>query len=151
MTETVSRRRHDRAEREIVESPYSTELLTILSEPVMTSEKNSEGRLTVRVLERPTAEEAFGYALRRAQAAPYDAENWSELETRIAQTGKLATIAQLEPYRVNAVVYGNHSAERLATYLTTKLFDYAATRASKPEPCLRRLQPTSRGWMPRVT
>lgn len=131
MTETLSRRRHARAEREFEQSPFSLSVLKILGEPLMTSAEGDNGQLAISVLERPTPEQALDYARRAVQASPYNPDAWAELHARMAQDGKITNVSLSEPYRVNAIVYDNHSPARLSDYLLQKLFEYDAFQRIK--------------------
>jgi len=126
LTETISKRRHANAERELEQSPLDLASLKVLGEPLLTSAKGTNGRLTVKVLERPTAQQALDYARRRVQASPYNPEAWSELLARMVQNGKITNLALAEPYRANAIVYDNHSAVGLSGYILDKIFEYDA-------------------------
>lgn len=131
MTETISRRRHAKAEREFAQSPFSLAVLKILGEPIMTSAEGDGGELAVSVLERPTPEQALDYARRAVQASPYNPDAWTALGASMAQGGKITNVSQSEPYRVNAIVYDNHSPVRLSDYLLQKLFEYDAFQQVK--------------------
>lgn len=131
MTETISRRRHVKAQRELEQSPYSLSVLKILGEPLLTSAEGEDGQLSITVLERPTPRQALDYARRTVQASPYSPDAWTELHAGMAQEGTITNVLQSEPYRVNAIVYDNHSPARLSDYLLQKLFEYDAFQRVK--------------------
>lgn len=131
MTETISKRSHANAEREFAQSPFSLAVLKILGEPIMTSAEGEGGELTISVVARPTPEQALDYAQRAVQASPYNPDAWTELASGMERAGKITNVSQSEPYRVNAIVYDNHSALRLSDYLLQKLFEYDAFQRVK--------------------
>ncbi|MCC6204540.1 MAG: hypothetical protein IT533_06080, partial [Hyphomicrobiales bacterium] len=131
MTETISRRRHAKAERELEQSPFSLAVLKMLGEPLLTSAEGDDGQLTISVLERPTPQQVLDYARRAVQASPYSPDAWTDLHTFMAQDGKITNVSLSEPYRVNAIVYDNHSPARLSDYMLQKLFEYDAFQRVK--------------------
>lgn len=48
------------------------------------------------------------------------------LLTSLMSTREITALARAEPYRINAVVYDNHSAASLKSYLMSKFYDYDA-------------------------
>ncbi len=131
MTETISRRRHANAGHEFEQSPFSLAALKMLGEPLLTSAEDDEGQLRVSVLDRPTPEQALDYARRAVQASPYNPDAWTDLHTCMMQDGKITNVSLSEPFRVNAIVYDNHSPARLSDYLLQKLFEYDAFQRVK--------------------
>ena len=126
MTETVSRRRHEVAQKTCEQSPVDIWCNNVLSEPIMTSLKNENGMITVKVVERPSPEAALEYAQNRVAGSPYNPEAWSLLLTQMMANNRFTHVTQAEPYRVNAIVYSNHDVNKLRSYLDDKFYEYDA-------------------------
>tara|TARA_R110001583_G_scaffold69919_1_gene198223 strand:- start:142745 stop:143641 length:897 start_codon:yes stop_codon:yes gene_type:complete len=126
LTEVMSKRRHAYALREDVYAPLSLDVLGMLEAPLMTSQKAADGTLENKVLSRPEPEQMLDYARRRLEAAPYAPQAWTNLLTSLMSTREITALARAEPYRINAVVYDNHSAASLKSYLMSKFYDYDA-------------------------
>lgn len=126
MTEVVSQRRYDTAQAIAEHGPFNISALDILEQGVFYSERGDDGQLHVRRRISPAPEEALDYARRRVSASPYNADAWSNLSMRMHAARAYRTLDMAEPYRVNAIVYSNHSTQKLMEYIGEKIFEYDA-------------------------
>lgn len=113
-------REREQAMKGILDQPLDPEFLKILMQPEMVDEIDNEGRRTTRVVSRPSPEQTLEYAEKLLIAEPYNPENWTSFVSAKFHANPSMSYFELEPYRLNAVVFSDHSVNHLGRFLMEK-------------------------------
>ena len=102
--------------------PYNAYIISVLEMYVyrLEVELTATGHRTRgTVMSRPTDEERLDYARRLVISSPFNAKYWLDLADEVTSPGAGWLLA--DDYRVNAIVYSNHSPENLLIFMDKKL------------------------------
>ena len=137
LTERLSTRGYELAKRRLEHQPLNPDLIRLLQIGTKYTVPNLELDLVeYHTRQVATPEEMLGYAQRRLIASPYNPDLWALYQTALNGVRKLE-YAEEEPFRINQVVYSNHSPQSLQSYLSQKMHKYSSiTKAKQNDPAL---------------
>lgn len=121
----VSKRAYDYAVDEIRDDPYDPWLLDVLSTGVV-DVRRIEGGVRTTIVTRVTHAQRQEILRKRLAVSPFEPEHWSRLAGSMEAMARgdspaLDGLLTSDPYRINAIVYGNHRAEYLVEFILWKI------------------------------
>ncbi len=121
----VTQRAHEHALTAIQDDPYDPWFLHILETGKLAPTRTDDG-LRVSFVTRLTAAERREILRKRLVASPFEPDHWSNMADSLeaghrGDRPELDTLFASDPYRINAIVYGNHRAEYLIDFIKWKI------------------------------
>lgn len=117
----LSQMKHDSARRRLEHDPYNIGLLETVLIPVEETRVSDKGKVELHVVQEPTSEERLEYARRLIVASPYSPKFWRRFAMETRRADPTAPVTVSWPYRINAVVYDNHSPVSLYGFMQDQM------------------------------